>query len=60
MELTGAHGRKSSRRGADDLCVEVATNLSGLVGVRDSEGWVGPVFTFDPYAWRVLPAALPR
>ncbi|MFI6229953.1 DUF397 domain-containing protein [Micromonospora echinospora] len=60
MELTGAHRRKSSRRGADDMCVEVATSLSGLVGVRDGEGPVDPVFTFGPYAGRVFPAVLPR
>ncbi|GLY23423.1 DUF397 domain-containing protein [Micromonospora sp. NBRC 101691] len=60
MELTGAHWRMSSRGGADDVCVEAATNLPELVGVPDSKGPVGPVLTFAPYARRFLVAALPR
>ncbi|GGM30703.1 hypothetical protein GCM10011608_14130 [Micromonospora sonchi] len=60
MELTGARWRKSSRSGSSDQCVEVATNLSGVVGVRDSKNPAGAVLTFEPYAWRVFVAALPR
>ncbi|MEU2614470.1 DUF397 domain-containing protein [Micromonospora sp. NPDC007271] len=60
MELTGARWHKSRRSGSNDQCVEVATNLPGVVGVRDSKDPAGPVLTFDPYAWRTFVAALTR
>ncbi|GIJ28161.1 DUF397 domain-containing protein [Micromonospora qiuiae] len=60
MELTGARWCKSSRSAQSNDCVEVATNLSGVVGVRDSKDRAGAVLTFEPYAWRVFVAALPR
>lgn len=53
MELTGAIWRKSSRsNGLGGDCVEVADNLPGVVGVRDSKDPHGPVLTFTPAAWR--------
>ncbi|MFI6265812.1 DUF397 domain-containing protein [Micromonospora sp. NPDC051006] len=52
MELTGATWRKSTRSGTQGECVEVADNLTGVVGVRDSKDRGGPVLTFDPWAWR--------
>ncbi|MFI7551969.1 DUF397 domain-containing protein [Micromonospora sediminimaris] len=50
-DLTGAAWRKSTRSASSE-CVEVADNLPGVVGVRDSKDATGPVLTFDPTAWR--------
>ncbi|MFI7219305.1 DUF397 domain-containing protein [Micromonospora sp. WMMA1998] len=54
MELTGATWRKSTRSGTQGDCVEVADNLVGVVGVRDSKDPTGPVLTFSPAAWRAF------
>ncbi|MEU4788103.1 DUF397 domain-containing protein [Micromonospora tulbaghiae] len=54
MELTGAIWRKSTRSGTQGDCVEVADNLAGVVGVRDSKDPAGPVLTFTPDAWRTF------
>ncbi|MFD8533099.1 DUF397 domain-containing protein [Streptosporangium canum] len=52
-DLTGALWRKSSYSGgSSDNCVEVATDFSGVVAVRDSKDPSGPVLTFTPAAWR--------
>ena len=53
MELTGANWRKSTRSGNGE-CVEVADNLPGVVGVRDSKDPTGPVLTFEPDTWRAF------
>ncbi|SBT65509.1 protein of unknown function (DUF397) [Micromonospora sediminicola] len=52
MDLNGARWRKSTRSGGNGgNCVEVAGNLPGVVGVRDSKDPAGPVLTFSPAAW---------
>ncbi|MGC3858823.1 DUF397 domain-containing protein [Micromonospora chersina] len=53
MELIGARWRKATRSAQSD-CVEVADNLPGVVGVRDSKDPTGPVLTFTPDAWRAF------
>ena len=50
IDLSGAAWRKSTRSATGD-CVEVADNLPGVVGVRDSKDVAGPVLAFEAYAW---------
>ncbi|MFC8848406.1 MULTISPECIES: DUF397 domain-containing protein [unclassified Micromonospora] len=51
-ELAGSVWRKSTRSGGSGgNCVEVAANLPGLVGVRDSKDPAGPALRFAPTAW---------
>ena len=55
MDLTGARWRKSTRSsGNGGNCVEVADNLPGVVGVRDSKDPSGPALTFTPASWRAF------
>ncbi|MFI7427350.1 DUF397 domain-containing protein [Micromonospora sp. NPDC049836] len=61
MDLTGARWRTSIRSGPNGgACVEVADNLPGVVGVRDSKDRPGPVLTFDRSAWRAFVAFAKR
>ncbi|MGW3603057.1 DUF397 domain-containing protein [Micromonospora sp. NPDC005161] len=59
MDLTDARWRTSSRSGNGE-CVEVADNLPGVVGVRDSKDPTGPVLVFAPSAWRAFVAVVRR
>ncbi|MEU7934948.1 DUF397 domain-containing protein [Micromonospora echinofusca] len=57
MDLTGAQWRKSTKSGNNGgACVEVADNLPGVVGVRDSKDPTGPALIFAPLAWRAFVA----
>ena len=40
--------------GGNSTCVEVALNVPGVVGVRDSVDPDGPVLAVSPSAWRAL------
>ncbi|RAO35169.1 hypothetical protein PSN13_02424 [Micromonospora saelicesensis] len=59
MDLTGALWRTSTRSGNSE-CVEVADNLPGVVGVRDSMDPAGPMLVFAPAAWRAFVAVARR
>jgi hypothetical protein len=51
--------RKSSHStGNDSTCVEVATNMPGVVAVRDSTDPGGPMLAFSPSAWRSFTSEL--
>ncbi|MGW5560688.1 DUF397 domain-containing protein [Micromonospora sp. NPDC003944] len=51
-DLAGATWRKSTRSGGSGGdCVEVADNLPGVVGVRDSKDPTGPALAFGPATW---------
>ncbi|MGI5145152.1 DUF397 domain-containing protein [Plantactinospora sp. CA-294935] len=61
MDLTSAIWRKSTRSdNGGSACVEVADNLLGVVGVRDSKDRSGPVLTFGSDAWRTFVAEVAR
>ncbi|WP_027644734.1 DUF397 domain-containing protein [Salinispora oceanensis] len=61
MDLNYARWKKSTRSGASGgNCVEVADNLPGVVGVRDSKDPSGPALAFGPTAWRAFVAQLPE
>ncbi|MBQ1022639.1 DUF397 domain-containing protein [Micromonospora sp. D93] len=58
-DLAGATWRKSTRSGGSGGdCVEVADNLPGVVGVRDSKDPSGPALTFAPATWAAFVAGV--
>ncbi|WUR58648.1 DUF397 domain-containing protein [Micromonospora chokoriensis] len=59
-DLTGAVWRKSTRSNNGGDCVEVADNIPGVVGLRDSKDPTGPVLTFDPSVWSTFVANVMR
>ncbi|HEX5540890.1 MAG TPA: DUF397 domain-containing protein [Micromonospora sp.] len=53
-DFSAATWRKSSRSNSQGDCVEVADNLGGPVGVRDSKDPQGPTLIFSSAAWRLF------
>ena len=56
--LGGAVWRTSSYSGTAGNCVEVATNLPGLVAMRDSKTPAGPVLVVSTDGWRAFVAGV--
>jgi Domain of unknown function (DUF397) len=54
MDLSRAEWHKSSYSSQDGNCVEVATNLAGIVVVRDSKERQGPVLPLTRPGWQAL------
>ncbi|MEV5409451.1 DUF397 domain-containing protein [Thermopolyspora sp. NPDC052614] len=53
IDLSMAAWKKSSHSGNNGgECVEVATNIPGLVAVRDSKNPAGPTLLYTPTSWR--------
>lgn len=60
-DLDRAKWRKSSfSGGSGGNCVEVATNVPGMVAVRDSKDPAGPVLALTPAQWRSFAAGVQR
>ncbi len=51
LDLSLAQWRKSSHSSGEGQCVEVATNLPGIVAVRDSKDPDGPNLIFASADW---------
>jgi Domain of unknown function (DUF397) len=55
IDLSHAIWRKSSfSNGSGGNCVEVASNLPGVIAVRDSKNTDGPALIFTPNEWRAF------
>lgn len=59
MDLSKAAWRKSSFSGHNGgACVEVASNLPGVVAIRDSKDPAGPALTFPRSRWTEFASAI--
>lgn len=59
MERSRLNWRKSTYSTTNGGgCVEVATNLPGIIAVRDSKDRQGPVLTFTPAEWQAFTAGV--
>lgn len=54
IDLSRAVWRKSTRSNNGGACVEVATNLPGIVAVRDSKNPDELTLIFTPAEWRAF------
>lgn len=52
IDLSRAAWRKSTYSNNGGACVEVASNLPGIIAVRDSKDPHGPVLVFPLHEWQ--------
>ena len=58
-DIDGAVFRKSSYSGGNGGgCVEIASNLPGVIAVRDSKDPGGPALLFSPGEWKAFLAGV--
>jgi hypothetical protein len=60
QDLRGARWRKSSFSADQGECVEVASNLPGVLAVRDSKNPTGSALIFTPGEWDAFLTGLKR
>jgi hypothetical protein len=53
-DLSRAEWRKSGYSSQSGNCVEVATNMPGMVAVRDSKDLQGPILAVSCHDWQVF------
>ena len=53
-DLSRAEWHKSSYSSQDGNCVEVATNMPGMVAVRDSKNRQGPILVIGHEDWQAI------
>ncbi|MFI7453955.1 DUF397 domain-containing protein [Nonomuraea sp. NPDC049714] len=54
FNLEMAEWRKATASADVGQCVEVATNMPGIVAVRDSKDPNGPALVFTPQEWKAF------
>jgi hypothetical protein len=57
-DISAALWRKSSFSGANNNCVEVASNLPGIIAIRDSQNPDGPALAVTRTHWAAFMAAV--
>jgi len=57
-DVTAAIWHKSTYSNGQANCVEVASNLPGIVAVRDSKNPDGPALVFEPGDWAAFVAGV--
>lgn len=58
-DIGGAVFRKSSYSGSNGGgCVEIASNLPGVIAIRDSKDPGGPALLFSPDEWKAFLAGI--